>query len=110
MEVTALAANSMPTIKLRNTCADITEQDIFKLPVRVLVIRDDEGDGEHLKMAFGEIDEEEANNRPRWQNSRLRVCRGRFQHFHGHVSESWDMKYEKGRVWPLSDIGRRKVW
>ena len=57
-EVTALAINSPPTILLRNTCAGITELNIFKLPVRVLAIRDDEqSDGEHLELVFGDIDE-----------------------------------------------------
>ena len=56
-EVTALAVNSMPTTLLRNTCAGIAELGIFKLPVRVLAIRDEEGDGEHLELVFGTTDE-----------------------------------------------------
>ena len=57
-EVTALAVNSQPTILLRNTCAGITELNIFKLPVRVLAIRDNEqGDGEHLELVFGDMGE-----------------------------------------------------
>lgn len=57
-EVTALAVNSPPTVLLRNTCAGITELNIFKLPVRVLAMRDDEqSDGEHLELVFGDISE-----------------------------------------------------
>lgn len=57
-EVTALAVNSTPSTLLRNTCAGITELSIFKIPVRVLAVRDDEGgDGEHLELVFGELDE-----------------------------------------------------
>ena len=62
-EVTALAANSTPTKELQNTCAGITEHRIFELPVRVLVTPDDEGDGEHLEMVFGDVDDEEAEKR-----------------------------------------------
>ena len=56
-EVTALAINSNPTTALRNTCAGITELNIFKLPVRVLAKKDIEGDGEHLELVFGRVDE-----------------------------------------------------
>ena len=57
-EVTALAVNSQPTVLLRNTCAGITELNIFKLPVRVLARRDDQqSDGEHLELVFGDIGE-----------------------------------------------------
>lgn len=56
-EVTALAINSTPTAALRNTCAGISELHIFKLPVRILVSRDDEGEGEHLELVFGPVDE-----------------------------------------------------
>ena len=56
-EVTALAMNSTPTVLLRNTCAGITELNIFKLPVRVLAFADAEGDGEHLELVFGNLDE-----------------------------------------------------
>ena len=57
-EVTALAVNSTPSALLRNTCAGITELSIFKIPVRVLAVRDDEStDGEHLELVFGELDE-----------------------------------------------------
>ena len=62
-EVTALAANSTPTKELQNTCAGITEHRIFELPVRVLVTPDNEGDGEHLEMVFGDVDDEEAQKR-----------------------------------------------
>ena len=62
-EVTALAANSTPTKELQNTCAGITEHCIFELPVRVLVTPDEEGDGEHLEMVFGDVDDEEAKKR-----------------------------------------------
>ena len=62
-EVTALAVNSPPTKALRNTCAGITEFDIFKLPVRVLTMRDDEGDGEHLELVFGSVDEKSVEHR-----------------------------------------------
>lgn len=56
-EVTALAVNTTPTTALRNTCAGITEMNIFKLPVRILAMRDAEGDGEHLELVFGNVDE-----------------------------------------------------
>lgn len=57
-EVTALAVNSTPSALLRNTCAGITELDIFKIPVRVLAFRDNENsDGEHLQLVFGDLDE-----------------------------------------------------
>ena len=62
-EVTALAVNSPPTKALRNTCAGITEMDIFKLPVRILTMRDDEGDGEHLELVFGSVDEKSVEHR-----------------------------------------------
>ena len=62
-EVTALAVNSTPSALLRNTCAGITEIDIFKIPVRVLAFRDDEkSDGEHLELVFGELDEDSVQN------------------------------------------------
>ena len=57
-EVTALAVNSTPSVLLRNTCAGITEINIFKIPVRVLALQDNEhGDGEHLELVFGDLDE-----------------------------------------------------
>ena len=62
-EVTALAMNSTPTAALRNTCAGITELNIFKLPVRVLAFRDAEGDGEHLELVFGKPDEKTLENK-----------------------------------------------
>ena len=62
-EVTALAMNSTPTAALRNTCAGITELKIFKLPVRVLAFRDAEGDGEHLELVFGDLDEKTLESR-----------------------------------------------
>ena len=62
-EVTALAMNSTPTAALRNTCAGITELHIFKLPVRVLAFRDAEGDGEHLELVFGKLDEKTFESR-----------------------------------------------
>lgn len=62
-EVTALAVNSPPTKVLRNTCAGITEFDIFKLPVRILTMRDQEGDGEHLELVFGNLDEKSVEHR-----------------------------------------------
>ena len=55
-EVTVLAMNSTPTATLRNTCAGITELSIFKLPVRILVKKDVEGEGEHLELSFGDSD------------------------------------------------------
>ena len=78
-EVTALAMNSTPTAVLRNTCAGITELNIFKLyvrntcagitelnifklPVRFLAFRDPEGDGEHLELVFGKPDEKTLEN------------------------------------------------
>ena len=62
-EVTALAMNSTPTVLLRNTWAGITELDIFKLPVRVLAFADAEGDGEHLELVFGSLDENMVKNK-----------------------------------------------
>lgn len=62
-EVTALAVNTTPTRALRNTCAGITEMNIFKLPVRVLAMRDAEGDGEHLELVFGNVDEKTIESR-----------------------------------------------
>lgn len=62
-EVTALAMNSTPTAALRNTCAGISELNIFKLPVRVLAFRDAEGDGEHLELVFGTLDEKTVENK-----------------------------------------------
>ena len=52
-EFVALAMNSSPTKALRNTCAGITELHIFQLPVRVVVMQDNEGDGGHLELIFG---------------------------------------------------------
>ena len=63
-EVTALAMNSTPTTLLKNTCAGIMELNIFKLPVRVLAVRDDEGDGEHLELVFGNVDEKNIKGTP----------------------------------------------
>ena len=63
-EVTALAMNSTPTTFLKNTCAGIIELNIFKLPVRVVAIRDDEGDGEHLELVFGNVDEKDVKGTP----------------------------------------------
>ena len=56
-EVTALAINSTPTAALRNTCAGISELHIFKLPVRILVSRDEEGECEHLELVFEPVEE-----------------------------------------------------
>lgn len=57
--------NFTPTILLKNTCADILELNIFKIPIRVLAFRDDEaGDGEHLKLVFGDIDEKVVRGTP----------------------------------------------
>ncbi|KAL8772411.1 MAG: hypothetical protein Q9209_002362 [Squamulea sp. 1 TL-2023] len=61
-EVTALAMNSTPTAALRNTCAGITELRIFKLSVRVLVRNDVEGEGEHLELVFGDVDQEKVED------------------------------------------------
>ena len=55
--------NSTPTAALRNTCAGITELNIFKLPVRVLAFRDAEGDGEHLELVFGKLEEKMLENK-----------------------------------------------
>ena len=72
---------------LRNTCAGITEFDIFKLPVRILAMRDDEGDGEQLELVFGTVDEKSVEHRiikperlkgytePYHQGSHARRCR-----------------------------------
>lgn len=62
-EVTALAVNSTPTVALRNTCAGITELHIFKIPVRVLMLKDEEGEGEHLELVFGTVDEEKTRGK-----------------------------------------------
>ncbi|KAL8717679.1 MAG: hypothetical protein Q9225_005104 [Loekoesia sp. 1 TL-2023] len=62
-EVTALAINSTPTAALRNTCAGISELHIFKLPVRVLVSKDKEGEGEHLELVFGKADKKKIEER-----------------------------------------------
>lgn len=62
-EVTALAVNSTPTTALRNTCAGITELNLFKLPVRVLAMRDAEGNGEHLELVFGNVDEKKVEHK-----------------------------------------------
>lgn len=67
-EVTALAMNSTPTTLLKNTCAGIMELHIFQLPVRVLAIRDTEGDGEHLELVFGNLDEKDLIGTPIKQN------------------------------------------
>ena len=50
--------NSTPTAALRNTCAGISELGIFKLPVRVRAARDVEGEGEHLELSFGNVEED----------------------------------------------------
>ena len=64
-EVTALAMNSTPTTLLRNTCAGIMELNIYKLPVCVLAVRDsEEGDGEHLELVFGDVDERDIRGTP----------------------------------------------
>lgn len=62
-EVTALAMNSPPTTVLRNTCAGITEIRIFRTPVRILTMRDHEGEGEHLELVFGDIEGEDSQKR-----------------------------------------------
>lgn len=68
-EVTALAVNSTPSALLRNTCAGITELSIFKIPVRVLAVRDNESsDGEHLELVFGELDEKAVQHQVIKQN------------------------------------------
>ena len=40
------------------------ELNIFKLPVRVLAVSDGEGDGEHLELVFGNVDEKDARGTP----------------------------------------------
>ena len=55
--------NSTPTTALRNTCAGISKFHIFKIPVRILTMRDDEGDGEHLEMVFGSVRDDEVEER-----------------------------------------------
>ncbi|KAL8707031.1 MAG: hypothetical protein Q9225_007869 [Loekoesia sp. 1 TL-2023] len=62
-ELTALAINSTPTAALRNTCAGISELHIFKLPVRILVSKDEEGEGEHLELVFGHVNEDQAKEK-----------------------------------------------
>lgn len=57
--------NSTPTTLLRNTCAGIMKLNIYKLPVRVLAVRDsEEGDGEHLELVFGNVDEGDMRGTP----------------------------------------------
>ena len=56
--------NSTPTALLKNTCAGIMELNVFKLPVRVLAIRDGEGDGEHLELVFGNVDGKNVRGTP----------------------------------------------
>lgn len=56
--------NSTPTVLLKNTCAGIMELNIFQLPVRVVAIRDDEGDGEHLELVFGDVDQKNVRGTP----------------------------------------------
>ena len=55
--------NSTPTAALRNTCAGITEMNIFRTPVRVLAFMDPEGEGEHLEMVFGGRGQKEDESR-----------------------------------------------
>lgn len=57
-----MPVNSSPTAALRNTCAGITELHIFKLPVRVLAMADEEGEGERLELVFGNVDEKTEKN------------------------------------------------
>ena len=40
------------------------ELDIFKIPVRVLAVRDSEGEGEHLELFFGDVDEKDVRGTP----------------------------------------------
>ena len=40
------------------------ELNIFKIPVRVLATRDAEGEGEHLELVFGSVDEKDAKGTP----------------------------------------------
>lgn len=64
-EVTALAMNSTPTTLLKNTCASILKLNIFKIPVRVLAFRDNEGgDDEHLELMFRDVDEKVVRGTP----------------------------------------------
>ena len=69
-KVTALAMNSTPTTALRSTCAGIIELDIYKLPVRVLAVYDEQGDRKHLELVFGHRDGRRWNIGP----SRLTRC------------------------------------
>ena len=62
-EVTALAMSLTPTTALRNTCAGITELDIYKLPVRGLAVYDEQGDRKHLELVFGHRDGETVEDR-----------------------------------------------
>ena len=55
---------STPTTLLKNTCAGIMELSIFMLPVGVIAIRDDEEDGEHLELVFGNLDEKDVRGTP----------------------------------------------
>lgn len=65
-EIAALAMNSTPTEKLRNTCAGISQTHIFKLPVRILASSGLSDSGEHLELVFGDVDKRTlANGRVR---------------------------------------------
>lgn len=48
---------------LRNTCAGIAEIRIFRTPVRILTMSDQEGEGEHLELVFGDIEDEDPQKR-----------------------------------------------
>ena len=53
--------NSARTRSLQNTCGGIQEMQTFKTPIRVLVRRDADGEGEHLELVFGENADEPAD-------------------------------------------------
>ena len=46
--------NSRPAKSLQNTCGGISGLGTYKTPVRILVMKDGEGEGEHLELVFGD--------------------------------------------------------
>ena len=64
--------NSAPTRNLQNTCGGISELQTFRVPVRVLVRKDEgDGEGEHLELVFGD----DANNQSDTQRGTIKANR-----------------------------------
>ena len=55
-ELMALAINSSPTTKLRNTCAGITQMSAFSVPIRILSCKDPDSCNDHLELVLGDVD------------------------------------------------------